>query len=319
MPSLTRVESEVADLYGDLWPGYDDALYEESVALFAKRFAANGFDLEWFRGKTCLDAGCGGGRYSIAMGRLGAAKVVGVDISSTGIADARRRAAGMPNVSFQEASVLDLPFPDASFDFVCSSGVLHHTLNPEQGLREVCRVLKPGGRLYLLMYATGGIRWPLFYALRAIVRDVGVAATDRAVRLAGLKANKRRMFLDDLFVPLIDLFSWERLERLMRENGLTEITRWRQGQLDHEQDLRALRGDLEPLADVFRGAAASADAEIAPHRGLFAAGSAWCEAALRTLEHYERRVAEAAMSESDAITSIIGQANHRVLAVKPAR
>jgi len=43
------------------------------------------------KGKRCLDAGCGGGRYSIALASLGAKDVIGVDLSRTLIADARRR------------------------------------------------------------------------------------------------------------------------------------------------------------------------------------------------------------------------------------
>src|SRR5438874_1223600 len=74
------VIDETGRLFGDLWHRYDENLYEESIALFARRFEANGFDLSWFRGRRCLDAGCGGGRYSIAMARLGASQVIGCDI-----------------------------------------------------------------------------------------------------------------------------------------------------------------------------------------------------------------------------------------------
>ena len=145
-------------LFGDLWHRYDDDLFEESVTLFARRFEANGFNLRWFQGKRCLDAGCGGGRYTIAMAMLGASEVIGCDISAKGLADARQRTAGMPNIRFEEADVLDLPYPDESFDFVCCSGVLHHTADPEKGLRELARVLRSGGKIFLLLYGKGGLR-----------------------------------------------------------------------------------------------------------------------------------------------------------------
>ena len=89
---------------------------------------------DFFTGKRCLDVGCGGGRYSLAMARMGAKSVVGVDVSESGLTDAAMRAErmGYANVTFKQASALELPFADAEFDFVCCSGVLHHTRGVEQ-------------------------------------------------------------------------------------------------------------------------------------------------------------------------------------------
>ena len=72
-----------------------------------QRFRDNKFDVSWFQNKQCLDAGCGGGRYSIAMQKLGAQSVVGVDITREGIEDARRRAASLDcdNIEFYEKMV----------------------------------------------------------------------------------------------------------------------------------------------------------------------------------------------------------------------
>ena len=74
---MSELETRTGRLFGDLWHYLDDEQFEQSVALFASRFEANGFDLSWFEGKKCLDVGCGGGRYTIAIGRLGAGQVVG--------------------------------------------------------------------------------------------------------------------------------------------------------------------------------------------------------------------------------------------------
>jgi ubiquinone/menaquinone biosynthesis C-methylase UbiE len=135
MNQHTKIQNETSKLFGVLWRRYDDTLFDESVKLFYQRFKANRFDLKWFRGKSCLDAGCGGGRYAIAMAKLGAAKVIGCDISPAGLEDARCRAADMPNIIFKGASVIDLPYISYSFDFACCSGVLHHTTDPEKGLQ----------------------------------------------------------------------------------------------------------------------------------------------------------------------------------------
>ena len=59
------------------------------MELFTKRAHANNFDLEWLKGKTCLDAGCGSGRYSVALAVHGAKEITAVDVSATGLETAR--------------------------------------------------------------------------------------------------------------------------------------------------------------------------------------------------------------------------------------
>ena len=71
----------------------------------------------------CLDAGCGGGRNSIAMATLAARRVVGIDVGRDGLADATRRSRGIPNLEFGLASVLDIPFQNEAFDMVWCAGV----------------------------------------------------------------------------------------------------------------------------------------------------------------------------------------------------
>jgi len=63
--------------------------------------------------------------------------------------------------NFQEANAEKLPFDDAEFDCVCSMGVLHHVPNTAQAVAEIQRVLKPGGRLIVMMYYRNSLlyRW----------------------------------------------------------------------------------------------------------------------------------------------------------------
>jgi ubiquinone/menaquinone biosynthesis C-methylase UbiE len=55
-------------------------------------------------------------------------------------------------VNAQVADAENLPFPDGSFDVVYSFGVLHHTPNTQKSIDEVYRVLKPGGRIIIMLY-----------------------------------------------------------------------------------------------------------------------------------------------------------------------
>ncbi len=97
-------------------------------------------------GKRILEYGCGLGGQAFALADRGAI-VTGIDISDVAVAQARRRAAGYSpqQLRFVKADAEALELPDASFDVVCGSGILHH-LDLEKALREVSRVLVPGGR-----------------------------------------------------------------------------------------------------------------------------------------------------------------------------
>ncbi len=102
-------------------------------------------------GQHLLDVGCGTGTLALAAWRRlqPAGKVFGIDASPEMIELARQKAEKRAmRVSFQLSAIEELPFPDASFDVVLSSFMLHHL--PEdvkrQGFAQVLRVLKPGGR-----------------------------------------------------------------------------------------------------------------------------------------------------------------------------
>lgn len=99
-----------------------------------------------------LDIGCGNGYVLAQYARFGA-DVTGVDLTSTAIELSRKRfeIAGL-NGKFVEIDGQSLPFPDEHFDIVCSMGVLHHISDPNPMVSEMFRVMKPGGRLIVMLY-----------------------------------------------------------------------------------------------------------------------------------------------------------------------
>jgi SAM-dependent methyltransferase len=125
----------------------------------------------------CLDAGCGR-----ANGTLGAAitqpdvQFTAIDINRGALADARAKAEqlGLKNIRFQEVDLMTLnglQTPPGGFDVVISSGVLHHLASPDEGLRQIRRVLAHHGVLSLMVYGTLG-REPLYRMVRAVDRLV---------------------------------------------------------------------------------------------------------------------------------------------------
>ena len=94
---------------------------------------------------TCLDVGCGDGRAAGVWVRDRGATYVGVDISPE--ATAQAAAIGLDARVIDDAS--RLPFGDGAFDSVVCLEVLEHLFEPQHALREIRRVLKPGGALIL--------------------------------------------------------------------------------------------------------------------------------------------------------------------------
>lgn len=108
-------------------------------------------------GATLLDLGCGAGRHMHAAYYDARCHVVGVDLNLDDLIRAREGFGSLPDMepdsgrafSLSRASALSLPFADASFDRIICSEVLEHIPDYEAALREMKRVLKPGGILAL--------------------------------------------------------------------------------------------------------------------------------------------------------------------------
>jgi SAM-dependent methyltransferase len=94
-----------------------------------------------------LDAGCGSGRNMIEFSRLGT--VTGIELSETSVALARQRDAG----EIVSGSVLEMPFPDDSFDLAVSLDVIEHLDDDLTALRELRRTVAPGGALLVTVPA----------------------------------------------------------------------------------------------------------------------------------------------------------------------
>ena len=183
-------------------------------------------------------------------------------------------------------------------------------------LNELTRVLKKDGKLYLLVYATDGIRWPLIQVLRPLCEQLGQEEVERAMKAADMPANKRRTFLDDLFCPKLDFYHWARLQRMLERRGFKEIDRWGdETRLDHEHTLKDYREDLESLLTIFEAGKKPGFAK-GTEADLYEQGYKATRACVDSVAWFEAEVKAGRLKEKDAMKTAIGQGHHRVIAVK---
>ncbi len=136
---------------------------------FFERVEAHRYAKEWHipeaanfaaaRGLRVLEIGCGLGTDG-AQFALAGANYIGVDLTEASVELARKKfdLSGLQG-EFRVADAEKLDFADDSFDLVYSHGVLHHTPDTKQSVREIHRVLKPGGRAIVMLYHRGSYNY----------------------------------------------------------------------------------------------------------------------------------------------------------------
>lgn len=177
--------------------------------------ASRVYEFSAFAGKRILDVGAGNGYVMARYSRAGA-HAFGVELTARGVDLCRRRFALEGIRAFvAQGDAEHLPFPDASFDAVTSMGVLHHVPHPERAIDEIHRVLKPDGRLTIMLYhrnsAMYRLRFPLVRlftgkALAEQVNEVDGAGNPKGVVFSRREARTfvRRFSSIETYVGLLE-------------------------------------------------------------------------------------------------------------------
>jgi SAM-dependent methyltransferase len=167
------------------------------------------------RGKAVLEVGCGAGYDAYEFCRNGAC-YAGIDITPENI-ERTKTHLGLfgfnGDIRLGDAEKLD--FPDESFDFVFSNGVLHHIPNISRGLTEIRRVLKPGGELWMTLYHKNSVFYRLSVCLWKHVLKAGFLE---------MSLDDRRALIEDTgsdAKPIVNVYSKGEVIKLVQNANLS--------------------------------------------------------------------------------------------------
>jgi ubiquinone/menaquinone biosynthesis C-methylase UbiE len=172
------------------------------------------------RGLRVLDVGCGQGidvyRYALA-----GAQATGIDLTPRHVELARAHLAAMElEAEILEGDAEELPFEDAAFDRVSSNGVLHHTPDMPAALREILRVLKPGGEARIIVYNKRSFHYWLTQVLWHGVLCGGLL---RERSMAGVLSNGVE-FSTIGARPLVNVYTPHQVRNMLDTAGFTAVT-----------------------------------------------------------------------------------------------
>lgn len=168
IPRFVKTDNYV-DSFSWEWDKHSETLVDSLAGgtlahdMFAER---TGLTQQDIKGKLCLDAGCGSGRFLEVIREFGG-QGVGIDMSYA--VDHAHRILG-DSVPLVQGDLLNMPFKDGSFDVVFSIGVIHHTSDAHKAFKNLARLVKPNGILAVWVYSNEGLPMKAYNAVSATYR-----------------------------------------------------------------------------------------------------------------------------------------------------
>jgi ubiquinone/menaquinone biosynthesis C-methylase UbiE len=216
-------ETQVSGLFSDIWVDMSDDIYfDETYSFTYERLSKNDIDPNtFFKDKVVVDAGCGSGKFSATIAKLGARKVYGIDIGKKGLEFARKQALKKEygsNIEYIEGSLLNIPLNDSEVDMVWSNGVIHHTLDYNKCLSEFNRIIKSKGELFLYVNGSFGLFELLQDVLRVSNEDIPRELFQNYIKSLGVNSGRLYWLMDCLYAPY-EYKSIEEVKEMLTLNG----------------------------------------------------------------------------------------------------
>jgi SAM-dependent methyltransferase len=183
---------------------------------------------EWFPGKRVLDAGCGSGRWTYGLLKLGA-QVTALDQSKSALEETRALVNGLGSVELLQRDLLKLDLEPNSFDLVWCFGVVHHTENPIKTIKNLISMVAPGGYLFMMLYAYPE-RTASFSELATYEewrRRLLPLPFDKKVEILRqhYPADLVHGYFDAVSPQINELFTWEWIQAFLQNEGFDSIRR----------------------------------------------------------------------------------------------
>jgi ubiquinone/menaquinone biosynthesis C-methylase UbiE len=169
-------------------------------------------DFDSLKGKQVLEVGCGSG-FAVQLFAEAGADTTARDLTEWAIETTRARLAAFGlEADVAQGDAENLEFPDASFDLVFSWGVIHHSSDMSKALAELVRVLKPGGRIVLMVYN----RRSLFYGVYKTLQHAQPIAQRAGLHFEGARTG-------DVEGLVVRHFTQDELRRIVEGAGLVDV------------------------------------------------------------------------------------------------
>jgi demethylmenaquinone methyltransferase/2-methoxy-6-polyprenyl-1,4-benzoquinol methylase len=226
LPSGQARERFVKRLFAAIAPTYDLMNVVMSAGCIYYWHRVFGRHTGLVPGDTALDVCTGTGDLArVLSGQVGPeGKVVGLDFSPEMLAIARRKfegSASYRNIVLVEGNALELPYPDASFGAASMGFALRNVSDLPRAIREMARVVRPGGRVLTLELSKPPsrlVRVPYFFYFYRIVPILGRVVNRRAGRTGSIRPYTY------LPASLVKFPDQQAVARLFEEAGLTDVT-----------------------------------------------------------------------------------------------
>lgn len=207
-------------------------------------------DKDWFVGKEILDCGCGGGRWSYGLAKLGA-NITAVDINASAL---KATEEALKDITSVKKTFIHTPLEqlseklpaDKKYDLIWSWGVLHHCSSFTKSFHEIIKHVKVGGFIYLYLYGRETVNYNAdinLFKNRVYYNTLGSWKEKEDFLLKKAKGDHKKIHqLHDMYSPLLNRrLEYDYVKKILEDAGFTDITRTTK---QTELNVRAVYGEM---------------------------------------------------------------------------
>lgn len=216
------------------WVFKKNYTYDEETLNYSRNLVRKDLErinIKNLEGMTAINVGTGS--ESIAIAELGAQKVYHIDISSVAVNSMTRyiKNNNIKNIStnlFDLCSNENMRFIEGECDIIYLNGVLQHLYNPKQAIENIAKNMKKGGKIFIRTYRNES--W-LFFVVSLLRKLFKYTDKSALIKCCKENSNGKDIFndlfvcemFDDIFVPVINIYSYKELVSFFEQIGFEEI------------------------------------------------------------------------------------------------